>query len=73
MFGSGLKLDITKIGAAVSKLLRSFARIVENQNLSGRIAKHDRDPSGVAFVGLDFVKHLAIALSVEAQDSPIVN
>jgi hypothetical protein len=33
MFGSRLKFDIAKIGAAVSKLLRSFARVVENQNL----------------------------------------
>jgi len=73
MFGSGLKLNITKIGAAISKFLRSFGRVVENQNLSGRVAKHDWDPAFLAFVGLDLVEHFAVAFGVETQDSPIVN
>jgi hypothetical protein len=46
---------------------------VDNLNLSGRIAKHDRDSSWIAFLGLDLVEHRAIALGVEAQDSPIIN
>jgi hypothetical protein len=66
MFSSRLKLDITEVGAAVSKLLRSFARIMEDQNLSGRIAKHDRDSSWIAFLGLDLVEQRAVALGVEA-------
>jgi hypothetical protein len=73
MFGSRLKLDISKIGAAISKFLRSFARVMENQNLSGRIAKNNRDPTFLAFVGLDLIEHLAIAFGVQAQDSPIIN
>jgi hypothetical protein len=35
MFSSGLKLDITEIGAAVSKLLGGLTRVMEDQNLSG--------------------------------------
>ncbi len=60
MFGSRLKLDITRVGAAVSKFLWSFARVMENQNLSGRIAEDDWDPTFLAFVGLDLVKHLPL-------------
>ena len=66
MFSSRLKLDITKIGAAVLELLRGLTRVMEDQNLSGWIAKHNRDASGIALVRLDFVKHCAVALSVEA-------
>ncbi len=73
MFGSRLKLDITKVSAAIPEFLRSFARVVEDQNLSGRIAEDDRDSSWLAFVRFDLVKHLAIALGVETQNSPIVN
>jgi hypothetical protein len=53
-----------KIGAAVSKLLRGSARVVKNQNLSGRIAEDDQDPTLLAFVWLDLVKHLAVTLGV---------
>ncbi len=73
MFGSGLELNITKIGASISKFLRGFARVVENQNLSSRIAKHDWDLAFLAFVGLDLVEHLAVTFGVETQNSPIVN
>ncbi len=73
VFGSRLKLDITEIGAAISKLLRGFARIVEHQSLSGRVTKDDRDLSWLAFVWLDLVEHLAIAFSVKTQDSPIID
>ncbi len=51
MFSSRLKLDITKIGAAVLELLRGLTKIVEDQNLSGRIAKHNWDFPGLPFFG----------------------
>ncbi len=73
MFGSRLKLDVTKVGATFSKFLWSFARVMENQNLSSRVAEYDWDPTFLAFVGLYLVKHLAVAFGVETQDSPIVN
>ncbi len=66
MLGSGLKLDVAKIGAAVSKLLRGLTRVMEDQNLSGRVAKHDWDSSGIAFVGFDLVEHSAVAFGVKA-------
>jgi hypothetical protein len=62
VFGSGLKLDVAKISAAVSKLLGGLTRVMENQNLSGRIAKHDWDSSWIAFVGLDLVKQRAVGV-----------
>jgi hypothetical protein len=46
---------------------------MEDQNLSGWVAKHDWDSSWIALVGIDLVKHRAIALGVEAQDSPLIN
>ncbi len=66
MFSSRLKLNIAEVGATVSKLLRGMTRVMEDQNLSGRIAKHDWDSSRVALVRLDLVKHRAVALSVKA-------
>ena len=66
MFSSRLKLDITKIGAAVLELLRGLTRVMEDQNLSGRIDKHDWDSSWIAFVWFDFVKQCAVALGVKA-------
>ncbi len=73
MFSSRLKLDIAKVGATVSKFLRSLTRVMEDQNLSGGIAEGNRDPTFLAFVWLDLVEHLAVALGVETQDSPIVD
>ena len=73
MFSSRLKFNITKVGTAVLEFLRGLTRVMEDQNLSGRIAKHDWDASGIALVRLDLVKHRAVALGVEAQDSPLVN
>ena len=61
MFSSRLKLNITKIGAAVLELLRGLTRVMKDQNLSGRIAKHDWDSSWIAFLRLDLVEHLAVA------------
>jgi hypothetical protein len=73
MFSSRLKLDIAKVGAAVSKFLRGLARIVEHQGLSGGVTKDDRDPSWPAVVGLNLVEHLVLAFSVKTQDLPIGN
>ncbi len=73
MFCSRLKLNITKVGAAISKFLRRSTRVVEDQNLSGRIAEDNRDPTFLALVWLDLVKHLAVALGVKTQDSPIAD
>ncbi len=66
MFSSRLKLDVPKIGATVLELLRGLMRVVKDQNLPGRVAKHDRDSSWVAFVWLNFVEHRAVAFGVEA-------
>ncbi len=66
MFGSRLKLDIPKIGAAVLELLRGLTRVMKDQNLSGRVAKHDRDAPWVALVWLGLVEHRAVALCVKA-------
>ena len=66
VFSSRLKLDIPKISAAILELLRGLARVMEDQNLSGRIAKDNRDPTFLALVWLDLVKHRAIALGVKA-------
>ncbi len=73
MFSSRLKLNIPKIGATVLELLGGLTRVMEDQNLSSRIAKNDWDSSWVAFVWLDLVEHRAVAFGVEAQDSPFVN
>jgi hypothetical protein len=73
VFGSGLKFDITEIRAGVSKLLRSVARIMKDQSLSSRVTEDNRNPSFLAFVRLNLVKHLAITFRIETQDSPIVD
>ncbi len=66
MFSSLLKLNIPKIGATVLELLGGLTRVMEDQDLSGWVAKHDWDSSWVALVRLDLVKHRAIALGVKA-------
>ena len=73
MFSSRLKLNIPKIGATVLELLGGLTRVMKDQNLSGWVAKHDRDPSWVALVRLDLIEHRAVAFRIEAQDSPLVN
>ena len=73
MFSSRLKLNIPEIGATVLELLGSLTRVMEDQNLSSRIAEHDRNASWIALVRLDLVKHRAVAFGVEAQDSPFVD
>jgi hypothetical protein len=73
IFSSRLKLDITKIGAAILELLGGLTRVMKDQNLSSRIAKNDWDSSWVALVRLDLVEHLAVAFGVEAQDSPLID
>jgi hypothetical protein len=61
---------ILEINTAVSKFVRSFTRVMKNQNLSGRVAHNHWDPTFFAFVRFDFAKHFAITFSVETQDSP---
>jgi hypothetical protein len=73
VFGSRLKLDVSEVSAVVSNFLRGFARIVENQNLFGGVAKDDRDLTFLAFVGFNRVKHFAIPFGVKTQDPPIIN
>ena len=73
IFDTGLQLDVPKICATFNQFDRCLTRIVKDQNHSSRVSEHYRDAAFFAFVGPGVVEELAVALGVEAENSPSVD
>jgi hypothetical protein len=69
MFDAGLELDVGEVRANVFDQFRDVARIMEDQNLTFWVAKHDWHPVTLSFVGLNEKRH-ALAFGVEAETTP---
>jgi hypothetical protein len=69
MFDARLELNVGEVRANVFDQLRDVARIMEDQNLTFWVAKHDWHSVTLSFAGLNKKRH-ALAFGVEAVTTP---